>query len=58
MEDVSFSEPTIEIAVGKWHIPFTSFHVLPSHSAEKTQTDAQFVCFLYLRIEFEVENGD
>jgi hypothetical protein len=47
MEDVSFSEPRIEIAVGKWHIPFKSFHVLPSHYVEKTQTDAQSVCFLY-----------
>jgi hypothetical protein len=58
MEVVSFCEPPIEIAVGKWHIPFTSFHILPSHYAEKTQTDAQSVCFLYLRIEFEDKNGD
>jgi hypothetical protein len=33
MEDVSFSEPPIEIAVGKWHIPFISFNVLPSQYA-------------------------
>jgi hypothetical protein len=59
MEDVSISEPPIEIAVGKWHIPFMSFHVLPSTLCrEKTQTDARSVCFLYLRIEFEDENGD